>query len=542
MPNPPVPPPQPHRKPTQRPKIVIRKPASPTPASDPAPASAAKAPVPAASQVGPQATFKGFKVLYWTFSFQGMIFMAAGLAILAVAVVIFYLSLVDYGLKSNYNSGLHLHDTNQAPAAVRQFEDALWWKSDHHWAREGLAKIYAESNELDRAEQQYRQLLARGHRAAYVHVGLGVVALRRADQEKEPAVALKHADAALASFQAAGSVPEAAAGRGLTLLLIATRSNNPAKLFEARSAFDEALKAAEAGQKMTRSGLLDLYAGYGASLAMIGQNLEFSYSLSKRAAVLAPNWETPEANASLAVARWCWESPPGPSEITTVRAKLDRWLALSQQKASQNRAFPGLQSSWSRMAGAIARVYLYQGDVENFRRIMDQIVYAKGDERFGKMLKAAVVAEAFDPSNMAQDIRFVEQQVLASLSAIASDEGLVSPVEIRMRAFAHNGIGVVREWLIARYGMQGDMAKNLDVRRALEQAVALDPECFPAWLNLALMHKRIAGIHPPGTPRQESMAAAKAALEKAESALQARPADPGARERLARARALVGGN
>lgn len=538
MGNPPVPPSQPSRKPAQPPRIVIRKPEAPAP--DTAPASGV--PRPAASQAPPQATFKGFKVLYWTFSFQGLLFLASGLAILAVGVVIFYLALVEYALKSNYNSGLHLHDTNQAPAAVRQFEDALWWKPDHHWAREGIAKIYAEANSLDQAEQEYRKLLARGHRTASVHVGLGVVALRRADQAKETVAALQQADAALASFQAAGSVPEAAVGRGMAQLLIATRTNNPAKLIEARSAFEEALKAAESGQKLMRSALLDLYAGYGACLAMLGHNFELSYSLSKRAAVFAPNWETPEANASLAVARWCWESPPGPSEIPAVRAKFDRWLALSQQKAAQTQTFPALQAPWCRMAGSIARLYLYQGDVDSFNRTMNQITHAKADERFGKRLKAAVLAEAFDPSNMAQDIRFVEQQILSSFHAVAGDEGMVSPADLRTRALAHNGAAVVREWLIARYGMQGDMNKNLEVRRALEQAIALDSDCFAAWVNLALMHKRIAEIHPPGTPRQEALAAAQAALEKADAALRARPADPAARERLARAKARVGGN
>jgi tetratricopeptide (TPR) repeat protein len=375
-----------------------------------------------------------------------------------------------------------------------------------------------------------------------VHAGLGAIALRRADQEKDTAAALKLVETALASFGQAGGVPEGAVGRGLSNLFIASRTNNPAKLIEARAAFEEAFKAAEAGQKMTRSGLLDLYAGYGACLAAIGESLELSYSLSKRATVFAPAWETPEANASLAVARWCWENPPALTELPAYRAKFARWLGFSQAKASQTRNYPTLQGPWSRMAAAIARLDLYQGDVESFHRTMDQIIHSKSEERFGRRLKAAMVSETFDPSNMSLDTRFIEQQVLAALRSVAADEGLTSPGDVRLRALAHNGEAVVREWLIARFRMHGDMDKHQEVRRSLEQAISIDPDCFPAWVNLALMHKRISALHGAGSPRQEALAAARAALEKAEAALQSRPADPTARERLARARALVGGN
>jgi len=484
-------------------------------------------------------SFKGFKILYWTLSLQGFIFMAAGAAVLVAAIVVFYLAVLEYGVKSNYSGALRLHDTNQTTAAVPQLTDALWWDDNHHWARELRAKIAVETNAFEEADRDYKALLAKGHRTPYIHAGIGAMLLRQADQVKDDVQAMKLADSAILSFQQAAGAPEAGVGRGLANLFIAARSKNPAKLIEARTAFEEALKAAEAGQKMTRAGLLDLYAGYGACLAMAGENFELSYSLSKRAANFAPNWETPEANAAIAIAKWLWEKPPPPSEIVNLRAKLDKWLGQSYAKAALRKNYPTLAASWMHMASAMCRVYLLQGDFDRYNSTMNMIV---GDERLVKKIKAALLSEVFDPANMSVEPRMIEWHVLGALNGVAGDDGLTSPDDIRFRAMALNNVAVAKEWQIARYQMQGDMTKLLEVRGLLERAVSLDPDCFPAWINLALMQKRIAPLHGSNAKaKAEAEEAARAAADKAEEALRSRGDSPADRERLARIRGLVGG-
>ncbi|HYF00563.1 MAG TPA: tetratricopeptide repeat protein, partial [Planctomycetota bacterium] len=217
-----------------------------------------------------------------------------------VALVVFYLAYGNWRFKTELTEGYEAYDRGVPGRAATALKDALGWRPAHRGARELLAKIAVESGNLEEARAHYEALQKHGHDSHRVRVGLGVVALRKADATEEPKQVQELVKLAQDHFKSAsGALPEADLGLGHAELLLAARLREPARVDAARKIFEKVRAAldSDAGlrARITRDGLVDYYAGLGRVLSQ-GAAYDPAAAQAWRACLqYSPRWLVPKA-------------------------------------------------------------------------------------------------------------------------------------------------------------------------------------------------------------------------------------------------------
>jgi len=202
---------------------------------------------------------------------------------IAIAAVLFLVGLLllwgafrRYMVRSNYAEAILKYDSARKIEAKPGIDAAVSWRSDFAEAREFLAKILVEADQLEAAEREYARLVETGGRAAVAECGLGVIALRRSadtKEEKKAAELLKKAkDHFMAARGAEATFAEAQIGAATAELVAGLRANEAVRIERARAEFfriHRALRGSEeAARLVTREGYIDLFAGLARSNSM----------------------------------------------------------------------------------------------------------------------------------------------------------------------------------------------------------------------------------------------------------------------------------
>ncbi|MBI2900167.1 MAG: hypothetical protein HYY17_08270 [Planctomycetes bacterium] len=426
---------------------------------------------------------------------------------LAIVAVVFLLAGVNrFRLRRSMNAALEKHDTNHRAPAIEECRSALERDENYHPARQLLAKVLVEEGgsdpgKLAEAEKEYQTLLQKGYDKANAHVGLGVIFLLRADAANDAKPVSDFASKARAAFDAArkadASCMEAEIGLLHVRLLLAvhpaTRQGNPA---DVRGDFDKLrarLESAEAVRsRITREGLLDLYAGLGRALAGEGNSRESARSL-RTCLVYAPQWTTPLGNLAYLDAQRIMAEPPARAELENDRNLLS-FTALLQNAASVPRA----DSDFLKEANAtreIALSYAY-GLSEDFGWLVDKLERA-GPTRYDSLSVSAFawirswqrLLERKDVSNRTGRA----SKAAEAVKALLAHERMKDPKNPeRLVALNNAGVLYTDSAVINRAPHHFPPAE-----KAFQEALAIDKGNYRVNRNMAILQKWTGGAAKP---------------------------------------------
>lgn len=237
---------------------------------------------------------------------QAMIELAIAGGLVITSLIFVYLGVNRWLLKRSITKALTLHDQNNPGLVAEECRSALRKDGKYHLARQLLAKALIDEGgkdpaKLAEAEKEYQELIAAGYDKPNAHVGLGVISLIRADQASDSKQYTDHANKARASFDAARKMDatciEAEIGMANVRLLLAIKAGGD--LADARKDFERIRTKLEASQdlrsKVTKEGLIDLYAGLARTMSGTGNWNEAS-RLYRICFLYAPEWELPLVN------------------------------------------------------------------------------------------------------------------------------------------------------------------------------------------------------------------------------------------------------
>ncbi len=292
----------------------------------------------------------------------------AGLLLILGAVFLF-LGVQDYRLRSSSISAFEAYDQND-PGKVAGFcQEALSIDEAYHPARQLLAKILLEQEtpDLDAAEGEYRRLLERGYSGPDVHVGLGVISLLRASQEKEGAAFSTWIKNARHAFQDAGEdCIEAQIGMAHAMLLESIR--NKQSLARGESLFQKVLARLDSSESVrasiTRDGLVDLYAGLGRAACDPKLYQESAATWIHTSRYYAPDWILPLVNlVYIDAQRYVTES----LDREALSSEKPSRLSLSRVVESMSSSSPSLKEANLQRQLAIAYAFARIGNISEFQ-------------------------------------------------------------------------------------------------------------------------------------------------------------------------------
>jgi tetratricopeptide (TPR) repeat protein len=423
---------------------------------------------------------------------------AGGIA--AVSLVVAYFAFVNWRFKANLVSGYELYDQGQITGAQQDLEAAVGWKPSQPGARELLAKIYCDTGKLDKAEEQYKVLIAQGVSEPEVRASLGVVYLKKADRAKESKDVVTWVKQAQDEFTAAGEgVPEAAIGMGHGELLLAAKLNDPKHLAEAAKFFKktrEAMENREYRAKITRDGLIDYYSGLGKVLSS-GATYDPAAAVAfKVCSLYAPRWTQPRANVLALEARRFAESTKETAESLAAVEK--ETTALRNDMGNMWKKSRDLEETmrdpWMMYVLSLAKAYARAGKLDKhdqlYREVIDTGKFA--DSPLPHLIDARIlcdlapVEEPFQEKVVIDAIQVLETRLLRTLTA-------ADPESKDKRARTLNALAWMKAW-------RGESQNRDDYRRMakthLEDAIKLFPDDYVYNRNLLLVLKRIKGTPP----------------------------------------------
>lgn len=428
-----------------------------------------------------------------------------------LALVLLASGVSRFRKRRSIEAALHLHDSGRKSAAIEECRSALARDEDYHPARQLLAKILTEEGKLAEAEKEYQALLERGFNGPHVHVGLGIVHLVRASQAADAKASI---DAARKSFESGKGCPEAEIGLAQVKLLLALRGQG--SLSEARRDFDQIRAKVESQaavrEKMTREGVLDLYAGHGRAAAAEGLYKDAARSF-RVCYVYAPYWPVSLANLAYADAqRYATSEPVAGFKLD---ASGESFSSLMRTLANQSRpADDPTRDAWEMRELAVAYAAGVSGDTNQ----MSSRIAGVGGDRVDSLAVAAAVwfhhwTKGLDPRadkktrsdrayRVAQQLRMLldrgkwketgpdRADLLVTLACFVADSALHSTP-------------------------RGDLAEP---EKLLADALAIEKTNFRALRNLAVLKKHQAAGEGDARRKEELLQAAAAPLAEARKA------------------------
>jgi hypothetical protein len=307
--------------------------------------------------------------------------MGIAAALMLLALLLLWSAFKRYMVKSNYAEALLKYDSGRRPEAKAGIEGAVSWRSDFAEARELLAKVLVEADQLDAAERAYGQLVENGGRSAVAECGLGVIGLRRSAAEKvdkKAAELLKKAkDHFTAARAAEGTLVEAQIGQATVDLVAGLRGGEGARVDRARGEFvriHRSLRGSEetAGQ-VTREGYIDLFAGLARSHSL-GQ----VHSPEALAFIVASRRYQPEA-ADLWAGEICLlakQVATTPQNLEQLKAQryLERSIELKNKISIPGKVTDRILDPWVSLTMAAAAAFHREGDLTNSYEMLTFLV------------------------------------------------------------------------------------------------------------------------------------------------------------------------
>ncbi len=402
----------------------------------------------------------------------------AAIVQMSVAGVLVVLSLIlgwvavrKFGLKRSMANGLVYYDSNRIGNAVPALEDALAWNAQHYVARELLAKIKTDGGDLAGAEANYQILLNSDFpRKETVHCGLGVIALKKADKEKDIKGAEQYIKQAFDAFTLAkaanGAMPEAEIGLRHCELCRLVKTDGPGpyapeRVKDLNEKFDKILKVLSSNQEMaksiTREGLVDLYSGLGWTYGQQGRYDVNAARFFKACYQYAPRWVLPLINMVYVEAQRFFEG--GGLTLLDLRAMESQIAIFSNEMktkwSGQPTLYGGLKEPWFQYCLATAYAYASRDDVAIYRNKMhnllqDPALSARADPH---VVDAYVWLEKTAKGNPDITARNMFNDALgATLDNFKKHETLMKDTDAakKMRATVYIGLGNVEEYRARR--------------------------------------------------------------------------------------------
>lgn len=195
-------------------------------------------------------------------------FTKVSIAEILIAIIIFLISLLilwsgvkKWLYKYYYKNALYYYDSNQLQKITESLNSAINWNSESPYPKVFLAKVAANTGDLAKAEELYNKLIDNYDVQDVANVGLGVVYLKRADQEKDNLLKIKLIEKAKGYFLKASKINsdciETVIGFANATLLEGLESGD---LEPAKNAFN---KINISKSFATKDGLIDYYTGLG---------------------------------------------------------------------------------------------------------------------------------------------------------------------------------------------------------------------------------------------------------------------------------------
>lgn len=442
----------------------------------------------------------------------------AGAGVLAVLSILFaWLAFANWRFKSNLVEGYQEYDRGRPAAAKPALEAALSWREDHAGARELLAKLLCDEDKLDAAELQYQRLKAQGHAVPQVHVGLGVIALKRVEGLDKPKEIEARVAEAVAAFKSAAGTPEAEIGLGHCELVLARKLNDPARYAKAQAIFTK-IKAVmdskrEIRADITRDGLVDYYTGLGKALSGGEKVDEGAREAFKACMQYLPTSVSvvPLANVLALEARRLAAFSEGNDALTKLAPEL---TALRNQSAAVLRGLRNpaekdkLKEPWLMYSLALAQAWGRAGNVNEMQSVVRDLASFPGlEQRLEAPVLDAMIrtelATANDPNPAAQESAAARAQQTYNelIGKLPADDR-----ERRMRAYNNQA------WMLAfRGGYASSEATYQQAVQKLNEALKLAPDDYVVNRNLAVVLSRFKKPPVPVAPYVEKC---RAAVEK----------------------------
>jgi hypothetical protein len=308
-----------------------------------------------------------------------------GIAITMVlaSLVLGWQAFAKWQFKRNLLEGYATYDSNRQALAKPALVSALGWNDQHAGARELLAKIRIEEGSYNEAEQELQKLISQGYDRPQVHVSLGVILLKKAAKAANAAEATTLVTQAQAEFGKAGSIPEAAIGRGHAELLLAWKLSDSARYVPAHAIFEKL--RTDFGNKAyreqcTREGLVDYYSGLGKVLAMKGKYDAGASAAFRSCYQYAPSWLLPMTNVLRVEAQRFSESNFSHTQLLEMKSDTDAFRRATEQQWKTDPRFKELKEPWMQYALSVAFAYLRAGSINEYEVLVSGITSALGDE------------------------------------------------------------------------------------------------------------------------------------------------------------------
>jgi len=427
---------------------------------------------------------------------------------------------------------LRHHDSGRRVPAIDECRSALDRDEDYQPARQLLAKLLTEqgatdSGRLGEAEREYQILLQKGYDRANVHVGLGVISLMRASVATDSKGASDLADKARRHFQDARSkdsgCPEAEIGLAHVKLLLAVHpALKQGGVSDARAEFEKIrtrLESTEAMRsKITREGVLDLYAGHGRACAEDGASKDAARSF-RICTVYFPHWPVALANLAYADARRFSDSPPAPGDlerdpsVASFTSLLDTLLAVTRPEGDP------LREAHANRELALAFAY---GMADDTLGMNGRINRLGSDRREGLTVSGWVWIQIWQgKKDVTPKVRGDRAYYAAAPYKTLLGHAKFKDAPPAERAAALNVVGV----LVAESAYYTSSAHVFpEAEKALLEASGLEKANFRFHRNLAVLRKMMASRESDPEKKKAALAQAQQSIEEARKAAGSDPA------------------
>ncbi len=425
--------------------------------------------------------------------------MAISAALAVLSIILGYMAFVKWRFKANLVSGYESYDSNDLEGGRKGMEAALSWRPDHVGARELLAKIYCDTNVLDRAEENYNRILAQGADRPEIFVGLGVLYVKKADkaEAKEVPQLLRQARD---YFERAGGIPEAAIGLGHCDLLEAERlsaADNPRRYEAAIRRFKKLREDMAARQdyraSCSRWGLIDYYAGLGKALSASDapEDLAAASAAFRSCYQMVRRWPLPMANILLMEARRFHEKSYERTEMLAMKKEaldLRREMELWKNAALKD-AYAEVKDPWLQYTMALAKAFLWAGEENDYDALVREVTGGLFENRPEPYLFNCAQRTRWalkDESAKETEARL--QKAAAAYKALLGQAMFKEERAKAWRAAAHNNLGWILAWLGSYNGNETTLR---EARAQLEEAVKIFPGDYVFNRNLCVVLRRL---------------------------------------------------
>jgi tetratricopeptide (TPR) repeat protein len=444
-------------------------------------------------------------------------FTAATIAMIGSSVVLgvfslllLYFAFANWRFKASLEAGYRAYDQNLVGQAAPSLKEALSWRPNHRGARELLAKIACDGGALDEAIGHYTALRKAGHNPAQVRIGMGVALLKKAEKAADPKAADELVGQAKAEFKAAlGDAPEAELGLGHAELLLAWKLKEPARVDAARPIFEKVRKAVESDpvvrRKITRDGLVDLYAGLGKSLSPAPDAAPDALKAFQACTQISRRWLVPQAGILVLKARQFDRWTEGGDallklkpETTPLRNDTSNLFRRSREAAEV------LADPWLAYTLSLARAYGRNGLIQEHQALVAELTRggSGADNRIEPFLVDAQVR--FDDAS--KEVPNLASQDAAVTRAVTSLQDLVRRLQgtdelgNERKARALNQLG----WLQAWQGLYTNNKVKLgNAAKSFQDAAKLFPDDYVYNRNAALILKKAGAAAAAVLPHKD---------------------------------------